>query len=104
MTTIVQLTSNKGQTQFLLKKCKWCGKLFFKYHNRQEYCSNTCSTYAHMEQKAEYNHKYRKQYSLDEKTRNGLGSGFLGGHRHDDVEKELSAIQKEMKRLKIKLK
>lgn len=101
MITSVQLTSNKGQTQFLLKKCKWCGKLFFKYHNRQEYCSHTCSTYAHMEQKAEYNRKYRRQYLLDEKTRNGLGSGFLSGHMYEDEDDELRAVQRELKRLRL---
>lgn len=54
-----------------------------------------------MEQKAEYNRKYRRQYLLDEKTRNGLGSGFLGSHMYEDEDDELRAVQRELKRLRL---
>lgn len=54
-----------------------------------------------MEQKAEYNRKYRRQYSLDEKTRNGLGSGFLGSHMYEDEDDELRAVRRELKRLRL---
>ena len=41
-----------GQSTFITRRCKWCGKIFFKKHNRETYCSSKCKKYAHQEQKA----------------------------------------------------
>lgn len=84
-------------------KCKWCGKPFKKTHNRQEYCSEECSHYAHMEQKARYTREYRLKYKSGKSDSYwGLGSGSLGSHGEESFDDEQEAIRKEFKRLKLK--
>lgn len=77
--------------------CKWCGSEFLKEHNRQVYCSEYCSKEARKEKNNEYFRKYYHKYKnvMDEEERCGLGSGFLGMHRHEDFNMELLAIKKE---------
>lgn len=82
----------------VLKKCKWCGKLFEKQHNREEYCCDDCRRYARMEQKAEWIRNYRKEYSQVE----CIGSGGLGKHRRKVFLEEHIAVCNEMKRLDFK--
>ena len=86
-----------GQSTFITRRCKWCGKIFFKKHNRETYCSSNCKKYAHQEQKAIFANKYRRQYHKKE----CLGTSGLSKHRRQDYNQEYQAIQKEKKRLKI---
>lgn len=86
-----------GQSTFITRRCKWCGKIFFKKHNRETYCSSKCKKYAHQEQKAIFANKYRRQYHKKE----CLGTSGLGKHRRQDYHQEYQAIQNEKKRLKI---
>ena len=86
-----------GQSTFITRRCKWCGKIFFKKHNRETYCSSKCKKYAHQEQKAIFANKYRRQYHKKE----CLGTSGLSKHRRQDYNQEYQAIQKEKKRLKI---
>lgn len=85
--------------------CKYCGKPFYKSANRTCYCSDRCRTLALKEQKAEYQRKRRKL------IRNGVlisneteyvGTGFLSKNRQEDFDDEKKAIEKELKRLRIK--
>ena len=87
----------RGQSTFITRRCKWCGKIFFKKHNRETYCSSKCKKYAHQEQKAIFANKYRRQYHKKE----CLGTSGLSKHRRQDYNQEYQAIQKEKKRLKI---
>ena len=86
-----------GQSTFITRHCKWCGKKFFKKHNRETYCSSKCKKYAHQEQNAIFANKYRRQYHKKE----CLGTSGLSKHRRQDYNQEYQAIQKEKKRLKI---
>ena len=82
-----------GQSTFITRHCKWCGKKFFKKHNRETYCSPKCKKYAHQEQKAIFANKYPKKECL--------GTSGLSKHRRQDYHQEYQAIQNEKKRLKI---
>ena len=84
-------------------RCKWCGSLFVKEHNREVYCSSFCRDSAREEQSRDksidWYHKHKGE--LDEISRYGLGSGFLGGHRRVDFDDELECVRREFVRLKL---
>ena len=85
-------------------KCKYCGKPFYKQHNKTCYCSDECRTLALKEQKAEYQRKRRKLINkgvLVSNEKEYIGTQFLSQHRQEDFEDEYESIQKEMKRLKL---
>ncbi len=86
-----------GQTKLLIKKCRWCGTLFIKTSNKDKYCKKDCGKFAHLEQKAIFANKYRRQYPKKE----CLGTGGLSSHRRHNFKSEYNAIQNEKKRLKI---
>lgn len=85
-------------------KCKWCGKLFIKKHNREMYCSDKHRKYARQEQYRTNSMNYYQKFKniLNEKQKHGLGSGLLSKYRHDSFDDEKIAIENELKRLKIK--
>lgn len=85
--------------------CQYCGKPFLKKYRTEKYCSDECRTFALQEQKAEYQRKRRKQIKeglLISNENKHLGTNYLSEHCHDDEEREYAAIQKELKRLKLK--
>ena len=84
--------------------CSWCGKPFIKQHHSEKYCNDKCRDDARGQQSRNKAHKWYHKHKkeLSEKSRWGLGSGTLGGHRHDDFQKEQSVIQKEFTRLRLK--
>lgn len=89
--------------------CKYCGKPFNKTHNRQMYCSPYCCKQAVREQKARYQRKRRKLVrdgvlivTDREKGCSTYNSNFLSEHPHADFKREYKAIEREMKRLKLK--
>ena len=86
--------------------CKWCGKSFEKKHHSQKYCSSYCRKSARAEQSRIKSHRWyhKHKHELSEKSRWGLGSGYLGKHRYDNFEKELKIIEREFRRLQIKRK
>ena len=93
------------------KKCKYCGKLFVKKHNREVYCSEQCRDYAVKEQKARYQAKRRlkikrKELVLDEYQTSGMGSYGTSctGHMKDNFEDEYKAVRREMQRLGLRRK
>lgn len=84
--------------------CKYCGKPFYKEHNKTCYCSDECRLNALREQKAEYQRKRRKLINkgvLVSNEKEYIGTQFLSQHRQEDFEDEYESIQKEMKRLKL---
>ena len=85
-------------------KCKWCGCLFVKEHNKELYCSDECRDYARNEQSRmkSYRWYHNHKHELSEEQRWGLGSGYLGGHRHNDFNKEYEIICNEFVRLRLK--
>ena len=93
------------------KKCKYCGKLFVKKHNREVYCSKECRNYALKEQKARYQAKRRlkikrKELVLNEYQISGMGSYGTSctGHMKSNFEEEYRSVQREMQRLGLKRK
>ena len=86
--------------------CVWCGKKFLKQHHSIKYCSEKCRIDARGQQSRNKAHRWyhKHKHELSEKSRWGLGSGTLGGHRNDDFTKEQSIIQKEFTRLRLKRK
>ena len=81
--------------------CKWCGKQFTTSKNAKQFCSKACREYAEKERKRQYYYRYMKKYSwsMNENRKFGLGSGRLGEHRNENMNKELMQIHKEMRRL-----
>jgi len=45
----------------LLKNCKWCGYLYIKEHNREEYCGNHCKKQARQEQTRSHVNGHREK-------------------------------------------
>ena len=91
------LPEDPRQAVLILRKCKWCGRLYIKQSNKSTYCSNNCRKYAHQEQKAIFANKYRRQHPKKE----CLGTGGLSQHRRHNFTSEYNAIMNEKKRLKI---
>lgn len=85
-------------------KCKWCGELFIKEQNRQMYCKVDCRQYARQEQNRAHrlNYYYKYKETMGEEKKYGLGTGFLSTNRNKNFENELTMIQNEIKRLKIR--
>lgn len=107
MTTSVLLDKKHGkQTRFITRKCKYCGRIFFKTHNRQEYCGKKCYTFSRKEQKAFYQQKRRlliKNGELISNENKELGTTFLSPHPNMDFIREYKIIQKELKRIGVKI-
>lgn len=105
MVTNVQTMFKDGLlVQYTNAECKWCGKKFFKEHNKQMYCCDFCRSQALKEQKARYQRKRRKDIRdgvLVSNENNYVGTGFLSQHRQEDFDDELAALEKEMRRFKI---
>jgi len=92
------------QNMTRLKTCKWCGKNFrvplTRKFNATKYCCIKCSTYAKLEQNLQSKRRYDQKYKHLQKTQ--LGTKGLGQHRHKDFQKELQAIQNELKKMGLK--
>lgn len=103
------LNLNKNNRLLKKNKCKYCGKLFVKKHNREVYCSKDCRRNALREQKARYQAKRRlkikrKELILPEHQISGMGSYGTSctGHMRSSFEEEYRAVQREMQRIGLK--
>ena len=56
-----------------LKRCKYCGKLFRKQHNREMYCSAECRKMAHQDQCRDNMRKMRRLTRDGERVSTGVG-------------------------------
>ena len=102
----VQLMFNDGvMVPFTNARCKYCGKPFFRTHKNTCYCSDRCRNLALKEQKAKYQRERRKKIRNGEIVSNEskyVGTGFLSHKRQESFEDEMKALEKELKRLRIK--
>ena len=83
--------------------CGWCGCKFVKVSNGSKYCCSKCRNEARREQSRLKSNKWyhRHKHELSDEARWGLGSGFLGGHRNVDFDKERVIVERELARLKL---
>lgn len=88
----------KVEIKYPQTKCAYCGKTFTKTHNRQKYCSTTCSQNADKEkqQLRSLKHFYKNRDRIYAKQ---LGTRTIGPHKNPDQEREQEIIQKEKQRL-----
>ena len=96
----------KKQSEICILYCEVCGEKFAISRSRgrpSKYCCEECNKEARKQQNRNKSHRWyhKHKHELDEKRRWGLGSGTLGPHMHKDINKEESAIKKEMRRLRI---
>jgi len=89
--------------RFTITTCKWCGKKFTKETNRQVYCSDVCSLEGEKENAMFRMRKFRRNNPF--KYNNHLGSRglSLGKSMRDNFDEELFVVEKEMKKLGLKL-
>lgn len=95
-------TDGTIQTCFVLKKCKYCGRLFIKTANRQELCSSLCKHYSLQDAKAVYQRKRRRLIHdgvLISNENKKLGNSRLETKPKTDFNHEHRCIQYELKRL-----
>ena len=108
-----------------VRKCEYCGKYFlhFKKGNPPKTCSNECRKkyrYDYINNHKKQNKKHKKHNSKNiiretitnkgylpdgwnqDDTLYDLGESHLKEHTFNDSDKEMKAIQKEMKRLRLK--
>lgn len=90
----------KKRTPTKKRPCKKCGRLFTKYHNRQEYCKG-CQPKVQREQHNEAQRKYHQRWKSTIKQRRLLkpGTTNLSQHRNESFEEEAQTISKEVKRI-----
>lgn len=90
------------QTCFVVRKCKYCGRLFIKTANRQELCSSLCKHYSLQDAKATYQRKRRRLIRdgvlISNETKK-LGNSRLETNPKKDFHHEYRCIQYELKRL-----
>lgn len=85
--------------------CRWCGKPFKRNHAPEKYCSEYCRKEARKHQNRIKSNKWYQnhKHELTEKQRWGLGSSGLGQHSNKDFIREQEIIQRELRRLKIRI-
>lgn len=80
----------------IIRHCKWCGREFKITAPNQQHCKE------HREEARKENHRNRQRNYRKKYKDNKIGTGLLGMHKHQDNEKELESIEKEMRRLRLK--
>ena len=87
-----------------LYKCRWCGKLFFKEHNKEMYCSPHCKRESQLQSKRKYQNEYNrrnKTYNTRNYNLTRLGSKGTSSRTHpkDDFNEELRSVRMEKRML-----
>lgn len=103
----IELNRLKYSEEIIIRVCKYCGEYYVvprRIGRPVEYCSDECRCNAREEQSRVKSIRWyhRNKHRMSEVERYGLGSGYLGGHRNDDFDKELGIVERELVRLKIK--
>lgn len=89
-------------------KCKYCGNLFTKTHNRQVYCSDLCRKKALQDQKAKYQRKYYQKHREYFKNKKTIGTTNFKQHINTDengellIHKEIAEIESQLRKTGIK--
>ena len=88
----------KKRTPTKKRPCKKCGRLFTKYHNRQEYCKG-CQPIVRREQhnKAEHDYHQRWKSTINRRKMLKPGTNELPQKIGGTWEKEAQIIKKEKK-------
>lgn len=83
--------------------CAYCGKTFYKKHNRQVYCPD-CKELAYQDKKSEAQRNYRKRLKVNGLKTNDLGSmgTSLGSHRNPNFGVEIILVRKQLKAFNLK--
>ena len=94
------------QTRFYISYCSYCGKPYFRTHNRNTLCSYKCKVKSKQDSDAKYSRKRRKQISdgsliVRDKQQLGTSTVLLSKHVKDDFDQEHLAILKEKRRVGI---
>jgi predicted nucleic acid-binding Zn ribbon protein len=78
-------------------KCAYCGKTYTKKHNRQKYCSKTCSKNAKREQDRK---AWIRWFHKNKKTlyQTRLGTRTIGPKPNPNPEREAEIIKNEKQR------
>ena len=79
-------------------RCKWCGRKYWKKHNRQEYCDKACREEAKREHSRLRSHRYYTRHKKNKEV-NSLGSSNLKEHMNKDTYREASLVQKEKRKI-----
>lgn len=93
-----------GRIMMMLYKCKWCGQLFLKKHNKEQYCSKRCRHESQLESKRKYQNEYNRRnktyntrnYNLTRLGSKGTSSRTKPKKNFDD---ELRSIKQEKRLL-----
>ena len=94
------------QTRFYVSKCKYCGKLFIKVHNKSMLCSYRCKVKSKQDSNAAYQRKRRKEINegkliSNETNQVGTSTVYLSKGIKPTFEEEHMVILKEKKRVGI---
>lgn len=79
-------------------KCAWCGKPLRRRYPSQK-CHDWCKVEYRKKQSRKTSNNYNKTYKLGKKV---LGSSNLGAKSNPDKTKEKEAIDREMRKYKLK--
>ena len=96
------MTHMKVEIKYPKAKCKWCGAIYEKTHNRQQYCTKECAKKA----KEEQDQKHRLKWVNKNKERlyqTQLGTRTIGPKPNPDPEREAEIVQNERKRLGLRI-
>lgn len=101
---IKQLQKQLDFIQNMISKCRWCGKLYLKKTNAEQYCSNYCKSQAKLESKRNYiNKRNKSNYQYNTRVKNLVTLGSLGTSSSCKCKSSFSeehiSIRKELKRL-----
>ena len=84
-------------------KCRWCGAVFIKNHNKQSYCSEECRLNARRLQNRDNFHRWYHLHKHEPGRKKWLGTGSLGAHLTENgFNKEHELILRELRRFKLK--
>ena len=90
----------------MMGKCRYCGKLFIKKSNANQYCTEHCKHESALESKRKYINRRNIRKSCNTRIKNITELGSWGtsstSHRKDSFEEEIRSIKSEMRLLRIK--
>lgn len=94
------------QTRFYISKCKYCGKPYFRQHNKNTLCSYRCKIKSQQDSKAKYQRKRRKDIQngnliVRDKQQLGTSTVLLSKERKPTFEEEHLVILREKRRVGI---
>ena len=94
------------QTRFYISNCKYCGKPYFRTHNRNTLCSYKCKVKSKQDSDAKYSRERRRKIQngsliVRDKEQLGTSTVLLSKNIKPTFEEEYSVILKEKRRVGI---